>query len=436
MLGKVLRVLMGASIAGALVVSASTQASATIDTTRVSTTIVGVGSDTTYEGMSDLDLLYNESPGCGILPTTGTPFTNYLQKCIIGGLQAYDGPVITTENLYHDRVVEAFPVGSGNGASVLTQYTEGNPAVAGDFTRSSSKRTLTAVPNFTTYGVAFARDGLGYWLGKNNTSVAHNTKGPLAKVSVADLKGVFIGGGAPNTCQINYSASATDSIASTLGAPGAGTIKVFATQPGSGTGKDFLGKIDPAGSYSDATALQNCIPATFKDGLPNPSDHVIFENNAKPICNQTGSGGAPISYQKNGIFPYSFARYTQNAAGTGACIGKLGAVGGVAINLTTIGDSSYPLGRYVYNNFYVPTSMDVNDSSTWTGQTQAMLDYLHPVTGWLCEATHSANPVSGINYRTLIETKMEADGFAPLTLGPVLGSTFTGTSYCRDGANT
>ena len=111
------------------------------------------------------------------------------------------------------------------------------------------------------------------------------------------------------------------------GGSGAGSIKVFATQPGSGTGKDFLGKIDPAGSYSNAAALQNCIGSTFKDGAPNPSDHVIFENNAKPICKQTATGGA-VSYQKSAIFPYSFARFTQNQGGTGKCIGRAGQGGG------------------------------------------------------------------------------------------------------------
>ena len=85
MLRKMLRVLMGASVAGALVVSASTPAGATASTTRVSTTIIGVGSDTTFEVMNDLDQLYNESPGCAILPAPPTAFANYQQKCITGG---------------------------------------------------------------------------------------------------------------------------------------------------------------------------------------------------------------------------------------------------------------------------------------------------------------------------------------------------------------
>jgi hypothetical protein len=426
---------MGASIAGALVAAAAGPASAAVDANRVSRTVLGVGSDTTYEGMNDLDQMYNESAGCAIIPDVGVAFNNYQQKCDAAGIQSYGGPLIQTENLYHDRVIEAFPVGSGNGAAVLQQYTQGNPALPADFTRSSSKRDLTDVAGFHDYGVAFARDGLGYWLGKSNVSVNHTSAGPNANISIADLKGVFVGNGS-GQCLINYAAAANDSVAATLGAPGAGTIKVFATQPGSGTGKDFLGKIDTSTSYSNALALQNCIAGPYKDSMPNPSDHVIFENNAKPICKQTGNGGAATSYQKNGIFPYSFARFTQNKAGAGTCAGKIGKVAGVAANLTTIGNSSYPLGRYVYNNFYVPNAQDVTDDTTWSGQTQAMLDYLQPVEGWLCQQTHALDPNTGVSYRTEIESTMKADGFAPLTLGEV-GGTFAGhSSYCRDGATT
>lgn len=435
MLRKMLRVLAGASIAGALVMTAATQAGAAVSTSRVSKTVVGVGSDTTYEGMNDLDQLYNESPGCAIIPDVGVSFTNYQQKCDPDGIQSYGGALIQSENLYHDRVTEAFPVGSGNGATVLLQYTQGNPALAADFTRSSSKRDLTNVSGFNDYGVAFARDGLGYWLGKTNKLVKTTKAGPVADISVADLKGVFIGNGS-GQCLTKYSTSATDSIAATLGAPGSGNIKVFATQPGSGTGKDFLGKIDTSTSYSNALALQNCVAASFKDSAPNPSDHVIFENNAKPICQQTGNGGAAVSYQNSAIFPYSFARFTQNAGGVGACAGRIGKVDHVAASLTTIGNATYPLGRFVYNNFYVPNAQDVNDDTTWSGQTQAMLDYLHPVTGWLCQQSHAVDPNTGVNYRTLIENAMKADGFAPLSLGNVGGTTFTGTSYCRDGAST
>jgi len=58
---SVLRAVFGAGIATAMVVSMSGVASAAPDTNRVSRTIVGVGSDTTYEVMNALDQLYNQS---------------------------------------------------------------------------------------------------------------------------------------------------------------------------------------------------------------------------------------------------------------------------------------------------------------------------------------------------------------------------------------
>src|SRR5690242_5155911 len=101
MRGTMLRAILGAGVAVGLVVTMSGVASAAPDTTRVSRTVVGIGSDTTYK-----------------------------QTCIVGGSLSYDGPLIETENEYHDRVVEAYPVGSGNGATALFQFVNGGSGVA------------------------------------------------------------------------------------------------------------------------------------------------------------------------------------------------------------------------------------------------------------------------------------------------------------------
>src|SRR5215470_14606561 len=95
---SLIRAALGAGLATALVVSVTGTASAAPDTSRVSQTIVGVGSDTTFEVMNDLDQLYNESAGCAIIPNTGITFTTFKQTCISGGAQSYDGPLIETEN--------------------------------------------------------------------------------------------------------------------------------------------------------------------------------------------------------------------------------------------------------------------------------------------------------------------------------------------------
>src|SRR5580765_3310017 len=152
MRGTLLRAILGAGVAAGRVVTMTGVASAAPDTTRVSRTVVGIGSDTTYEVMNALDQVYNQSAGCAIIPPSGGTFTTYKQTCIVGGSLSYDGPLIETENEYHDRIVEAYPVGSGKGATALFQYTNDNTkGLAADFSRSSSKRTLTSVTNFTQY---------------------------------------------------------------------------------------------------------------------------------------------------------------------------------------------------------------------------------------------------------------------------------------------
>ena len=421
-------------------------ASAAPDTNRVSQTVVVVGSDTTYEVMNDLDQLYNESAGCAIIPFGTDPFVTYKQTCLASGTLAYSGNLIETENEYHDRIIEAYPVGSGNGATVLFQFTQNGAgtALAADASRSSSKRTLTAVAGFTQYEMAFARDGISYWVSRVNTHVTRNkaNTAPTPNISSADLKSVFIGDGSPNTastngCAINWKKQKNgtklinvDSVASKLGAPGAGNIIVYASQPGSGTSKDFANFLQAGKVGAD---LQNCVDPNFTDGTG--PQHVLFENNATPICDDHTQGTA--------IFPYSFARSVQNQAGKGKCAGLLGAIDTKRPSQKTIGvGGGFPFGRYVYNYFYIPNGVDATDMTTWgnNAKAQAVLSYFDAVNGWLCRAGHSKDPFpgpnGGKNYRALIERTIRADGFVPLAPGATGSPYGTSTSFCRTNAVT
>jgi ABC-type phosphate transport system substrate-binding protein len=443
-----LRAMLGAGVAVGLVVAMSGVATAAPDTSRVSRTVVGIGSDTTYEVMNALDQVYNQSAGCAIIPDTGVTFTTYKQTCIAGGALSYDGSLIETENEYHDRIVEAYPVGSGNGATALFQYVDGGSSTAlpADFSRSSSKRTLTAESGMTQFESAYARDGISYWVGKTNTNVTQNAGGtlPTPNISSTDLKAVYLGDGNPNTsntgCAINWAKQANgtkvgsvDSVGNAVGAPGSGDIVVYATQTGSGTGKDFANFLQAGKGAAD---LQDCIDPGFTDGTGE--QHVIFENNATPIC---GDG-----HRADAIFPYSFARFTQNQGGAGACSGVLGAIDKKKPTLTSIAKlasaGGFPFGRYVYNYFYVPNTVDPTDPSTWGAnlQTQSLLDYLDAKNGWLCTSTHSNDPFpganNGVNYRTIIENTLKANGFAPLSLGTTGTPYGIAQSYCRTNAVT
>jgi len=464
----------GAALAVAVVVGSTGIAqAANVDTSRISQTITGVGSDTLYEVQSDLDELYNEAVGCAIIPSPNPGgFVNYQQTCfnpndttgtVPGdpGLLPYGGNIVVKGNLYHDRAVEAYPVGSGSGTKVLSQFTSGNPAVSSDFARASSKQTY-AVIGFQQYGVAYGRDGAGYWVGRNNKLVAHTKAGvPTPNATLPRLKGAFIGTGS-GKCLINWSKSKGNSIGTKQGNPGAGTIDIFATQAGSGSGKDFLQKIDPANAatYTDASALQNCVPAKYKDGNPNNGEHVLVENQARPICSQKGG---KKSFQSTALFPYAFLRFVQNRAATGTCAGLLGSVNGIKPTIASMtrvsGPKAYPMGSYRYDYFLLPNPLpsaactgrdgspvaagvNLNNQNTWTvscgltARQVATLDYLAPNKGFLCRTDSVVNPLTGRNYRTEIAAKLKADGIAPLPKGAIGGSSFTGASYCRDAAAT
>ena len=443
-----LRTLAVAGVTSALVIVTATAsfAATPVDTSRVSRTLLGVGSDTTFELMNQLDLLYNQSAGCAVLPPVGTTFATFKQTCIDNGQLAYAtsySSLITAENLYHDRFTEAFPVGSGNGTKILTQFVTGGAGTAlpADYARASSKQAYTLPAGYTAYGVAFARNGDGWWLGRTNTFVAHNKKGPTTNATIGQLKNVFVGN-ASGDCLTTYSNALKSAFKIKAGPPNVNNqVQPFAPQIGSGSGKDFLSRIDPTLNPSDASFLQNCIPQRFKDGDLSNGEHVIQENFARPICNQTG---LTKNWQNRAVYPYGFARFVQNHGGTVGCVGRLQKVAGVAPSPASIsliaGPKAYPLTGdvYLYAAVHTGAGVDVTDPTTWTGNIQSVLEYFDPIHGFLCKANTQPDPYTGVSYHKEIAATIVRMGFGPLSFGNPGGSTWTGlgNSYCRDAAGT
>jgi ABC-type phosphate transport system substrate-binding protein len=346
----------------------------------VAQSVLGSGSDTTQFMMQGLDGLYMFSPGCQQLAPTGT--TQWLDfSC----LSPDPAGTVTTENYQHDQVHEAYFLGSSNG--VLQMCEQGQSGVAHiDFARSS--RAPATGDCSGLHFVAYARDGLSAeaWdkAGTKPSGIhnMNNQSGTCAGstgycLTQAQLQGIFI------TCAItNWSQVGGNNVA----------ISIYTPQAGSGTRKTwdkFLG--------GDSS---HCIPA------PLQATHIIPENSNTPIKDTTKA-----------IFPFSFGVWTTQVNGKGGA--KLAAVDNVAPSATTIGDGSFPYGRFLYNVFLPGTS------------SQAAVNYVGEE-GWICKpsASHATNPVTGNNYRTDISNTITANGFVPEPNG-VIGGGDPNSDFCR-----
>jgi hypothetical protein len=201
-------------------------------------------------------------------------------------------------------------------------------------------------------------------------------------LSQSQLQGIFI------TCTIkNWSAVGGQNVA----------IQIYTPQSGSGTRKTwdkFLG--------GDSS---HCIPAS------QLATHVVPENSNTAILKRSGA-----------IFPFSYGIWTTQVHGKGGAV--LGAVDNVAVSVSTIVDGSFPYGRFLYN-VYCSASCSSGASST------EAVNYVGEE-GWICKpsASHAADPATGVNYTTEIQSAISSNGFVPLPSG-VIGGGDPNSDYCR-----
>jgi phosphate transport system substrate-binding protein len=361
-------------------------AGATSNANPTAEEILGSGSDTTQFMMQALDGLYLFSPGCNQL---GSP-----QQLDFSCTEPDPPNTITTENYKHDQVHEAYFLGSGVGKLQLCkQGLSGTANIS--FARSSSG------PGSDCTGlhyVAYARDGLsweafnlgkGSGLGKNFNNQSGTCSGSGGStqfcLTQSQLNGIFV------TCSI------------TSWSQVGGASKPFAIytpQAGSGTRKTWDGFVGGDSSH--------CIPADQQ------VTHVIPENENTFIFNNGD--------QKRAIFPFSYGVWITQIHGSHKAI--LGAVDNVLPSAQTIGDGTFPFGRFLYNIY-------CNNCATGINATAATIAYVGEE-GWLCkvEADHANDPVTGINYRTEIANTISGQGFVPIPLG-VIGGGDTNQDYCR-----
>lgn len=181
------------------------------------------------------------------------------------------------------------------------------------------------------------------------------------------------------------------------------TIDPYTAQSGSGTRSTFDGFL---GASSDT-----CIKQRDATTPGYSASHIIPENSNTPIL-----ASSPDDHLA-AIFPFSFGVWINQVNGAGGTV--LGAVDNVAINSTTIGNGTYPYGRYLYNVYLPGTS------------SQQAINYVGE-TGWICKlgSQHSVNPITGRNYHTDLYFTYTNNGFVPVP-GGAIGGGVPGGDYCR-----
>jgi ABC-type phosphate transport system substrate-binding protein len=359
--------------------------------------ILGSGSDTTYQMMAALDTLYNDSAGCNTIATPGN--TQPLDfRCITPD----PAGTITTENYPHDVVREAYPLGSSSGISQLCQ--QGLAGVANmQFARSS--RTLRATDCHNLHFVAYARDGISWeafpGVAGSPAAAMNNQSGTCAGstgfcLTQQQLKDILL----------NCTITKWDQVGVPDGSGGTDPIVIYTAQANSGTRATYEGFV--------GGSSQTCIPAN------QLASHTVFENE-----NTTILGNADA---KDALFFFSFGVYTNTVAPNpdGSALGE---IDGVPVNVTTIGDSTFPFGRFLFNVSCGAAAGSLCGTAKPAGtRTKAYVSEK----GWLCKlgTSHSDDPLTGLNYRTEIANTISKQGFVPLQSGPIGGGA-VGSDFCR-----
>jgi phosphate transport system substrate-binding protein len=382
-LGRAARGLIALGLATVAVTLATGSAAAT---TITPTPVIGSGSDVMFHVSSALDLLYNESPGCTTVAPSGTQPLD--QSCIP---QAGD---ITTENANHDLISEEFPIGGSAGVNQLCQ--QGLSGVASiNFARQTSAPSASVCTGLRY--VAYARDGLSWeafpGVAGSATASMNNQAGSCAGstgfcLTQTQLQGIFVNCTITNWNQVGGA-----------NAP----ITVYSILPQYGTRKAwdlFIG-----GSSSSCPGVK--------------------------LVDQTDNSEIAAGDLATAIVPVSVGSWTERyklKPGGSA----LGAIDGVAPTLTTVGNGTFPFGRFLYNVSCAGDPAHSNLCGTASPASSATTRYVG-VNGWICKqgaTAHTKDPITGINYRTEIASTIKKYGFSPLPSGPTGGGT-TLTNFCR-----
>jgi hypothetical protein len=339
---------------------------------------------------------------------------------VVGG-DGENGQNAASENPYNDVTFQYPAVGSGNGVKEL--YTSGDVAI--DYARSSATPANSHGEVGQNY-IEYAIDGVS-WVHFNEVSGVKTDTSKLVNLTTAQLEAIYNG---TENCTVKGVAYTQNWIC--VGAKSPQPIDCYVAQTGSGTEKtwaaDIVGGVDAAPCLND----ESVGTAASHSGL--------FENEVSAMF--TPSGTWNNGDEKDAIYYFSTGKYAlENVKhalpGTPAkTFVGLGEINGITANQASVqgttGDGvpgDFPVTRYL-SNVYNNTSTATNGIAS-----QPTLNLVGEY-GFLCKPSTNTDidPLTGVSYRSEIETAITAQGFFPLDTH--IGTTFHEGTLATAGAIT
>lgn len=331
--------------------------------------IKGGGSDTTYNAMQRIGVLYNQGLGCeqNTSYVAGNPATaGTYGNCISPTNNATD----IKGNWDHDVTSEEYPTGSSAGVKELLAGTV-------DYARSSRGPNATGESGTTFW--AYGKDGIAI------TTWGSRAAGNLTK---AQLQGIY-------NCTITTwdqitgnAADATEVIEPVGMNSSSGTYSVF---------KSYLGFEPNAGA---------CVKKLDDPDGAGPQTAIYpFENDLKPVIAATGIN------DNNAIWWMSWANYRAFTFKRQTAVAWT--VDSKTLSAATVSNNTWPITRFIYH--VTKTADATPDAATDNvlggdaGKSGAVREF----TEFICKASanHTANEFTGLsNYDELTQV-YSATGF-------------------------
>ncbi|NBU32409.1 MAG: hypothetical protein EBS36_04485 [Actinobacteria bacterium] len=422
--------LVGGLLATAIPASAITTAP---DLSTMDKTIVGSGSDTTYDLMMALDKVYNAANGCATIwaSSSSQPRNGQCDTSDQASGNGSDKSSFPWVNDSHAVIKELYPVGSGAGQTELCKQAETNTRQV-DFARSSSgpATSTTAEKCSDLKYIAYAEDAVTWYHFTKNPDGSDTASSRIDSIDTDTLKAIFRGevtlwsqlNGNAGVLDVDGKPFATASPAASNEAnplPATGIV-LYTTQSNSGTYSYWTNSARtnsatkmsaPAASPVPSqtapaiySTVQENFPAAIKyDGNTNNAIYFMSVGRYKQTAGITDQENAYSSRTATG---------SKNAGGYEDALGKINGIAPTIANIAKGADKT---------SGYFPFSRDVYNVTRYASA--ATNAYVGP-SGFLCTITDTTKDrIKQVGYRSLIESAIKSEGFAPL---PVSAG-----SYCR-----